>query len=59
MHLIKIWNSIIYNIIDKDNVEGYWRVDENSLPNISDVKVGFWNCPYHIGKVLTELIERI
>ena len=58
-HLDKIWNFIKYNIIDKDNGEWYWRVDENSLPNTSEVKVGFWKCPYHNGRALMELIERI
>lgn len=57
--LIKIWDFIKNNLIDTKNGEWYWRVDKNSTPITSEVKVGFWKCPYHNGRALMELVERI
>lgn len=57
--IIKLWNFIKFNLKDKENGEWHWRVDENGNPIISEVKVGFWKCPYHNGRALMELIERI
>ncbi|SNR51335.1 mannobiose 2-epimerase [Lutibacter agarilyticus] len=57
--IIKLWNFIKFNLKDKENGEWYWRVDENGNPITSEVKVGFWKCPYHNGRALMELIERI
>lgn len=57
--IIKIWNFIKYNLKDNENGEWYWRVDENSNPITSEVKVGFWKCPYHNSRALMELTERI
>lgn len=58
-HLTKLWNFIKFNMKDTKNGEWYWRVDENSIPYESEVKVGFWKCPYHNSRALMELIERI
>ena len=58
-HLIKVWKFIKYNIIDAENGEWHWRVNENCIANESEVKVGFWKCPYHNSRALMELIERI
>ena len=45
--------------MDKENGEWYWRVDANNIPIISEDKAGFWKCPYHNGRALMELIERL
>tara|TARA_B100000809_G_scaffold264125_2_gene319111 strand:+ start:12871 stop:14142 length:1272 start_codon:yes stop_codon:yes gene_type:complete len=58
-HLFNIWKFIKIRIIDKENGEWHWRVDENGATYTDDVKVGFWKCPYHNGRALMELIERI
>lgn len=58
-HLFKLWNFISYNMKDAKNGEWYWRVDENSIPYTSEVKVGFWKCPYHNCRALMEVIERL
>ena len=57
--IIKLWSFIKYNLKDNEKGEWYWRVDENSNPITSEVKVGFWKCPYHNGRALMELIHRI
>lgn len=57
--IIKLWNFIKFNLKDRENGEWHWRIDENGNPVTSEVKVGFWKCPYHNGRALMELIERI
>lgn len=46
------------HIIDYDNGEWLWSVDEHLQPNRKDDKAGFWKCPYHNGRMCLELIER-
>lgn len=57
--VLKLWKFIKYNLKDNQNGEWYWRVDENCIPISTEVKVGFWKCPYHNGRALMELIKRI
>jgi len=53
------WNFIKSKIIDKENGEWYWRVNQQGVPNTRDEKAGFWKCPYHNSRACMELIERI
>ena len=55
----KLWIFIKNFLMDKENGEWYWRVDANNIPIISEDKAGFWKCPYHNGRALMELIERL
>ena len=52
------WKFISGNIVDRQNGEWYWSVDEKLRPNIKDDKAGFWKCPYHNGRMCLEIIER-
>lgn len=55
---INCWEFIKNNIIDYDNGEWYWSVDESGVRNRRDDKAGFWKCPYHNGRMCMEIIER-
>ncbi len=55
----KLWIFIKNHLIDKENGEWFWRVDANNQPITTEDKAGFWKCPYHNGRALMELIERI
>ncbi|WP_083631129.1 AGE family epimerase/isomerase [Labilibacter marinus] len=55
----KIWKFIKDKLIDKGHGEWYWRVDKNGDPITCEDKVGFWKCPYHNGRALMEVSERI
>lgn len=57
--VFKIWDFIKSNLIDSENGEWFWRVDEHGNPNPNDDKLGFWKCPYHNSRALIELIQRI
>ena len=57
--LIKLWDFIKSNMLDKSNGEWYWRVDQKNKPITTENKVGFWKCSYHNSRAMMELIERI
>jgi mannobiose 2-epimerase len=52
------WKFISIYLIDRNNAEWYWSVDNNMRPNLKDDKAGFWKCPYHNARMCLEIIER-
>jgi mannobiose 2-epimerase len=54
-----LWIFIQKHLKDTENGEWYWRVDANNVTVTTEEKAGFWKCPYHNGRALMELIERI
>ena len=54
--MLKTWQFIKENMVDKENGEWFWRVNNLGLPNTIDVKLGFWKCPYHNSRALMEVI---
>ncbi|GAF04108.1 AGE family epimerase/isomerase [Saccharicrinis fermentans] len=55
----KLWVFIKENLMDIEKGEWFWSVDMNGVPNQEEDKVGFWKCPYHNGRALMEIIERL
>jgi cellobiose epimerase len=55
---MKAWKFISDHIIDRNNGEWYWSVDNNLHPNTKDDKAGFWKCPYHNSRMCLEIIEK-
>jgi mannobiose 2-epimerase len=58
-HLIRIWEYIKRNLIDRKNGEWFWSATTNGTPNLDEDKAGFWKCPYHNSRALIELTNRI
>lgn len=52
------WQFINSYIVDKENGEWIWGVDQN-YAKISKDKAGFWKCPYHNIRACLELHNRI
>ena len=59
IQVLKSWQFISENIIDHENGEWLWAVNENGEKDTTNDKAGFWKCPYHNGRMCLELIERI
>jgi mannobiose 2-epimerase len=57
-HCLKAWRFIKDHIIDRQNGEWYWSVNENLQANLNEDKAGFWKCPYHNSRMSLEIIER-
>lgn len=56
--VLKNWDFIKNHILDNQNGEWFWGVNEDySL--IEKDKAGFWKCPYHNSRACIELINRI
>lgn len=53
-----LWNYINDKIIDHENGEWYWGIDENGTP-LELEKAGPWKSAYHNGRACMEMIERI
>jgi mannobiose 2-epimerase len=52
------WKFISDHLVDRQNGEWYWSVDNNLQPNLKEDKAGFWKCPYHDSRMCLEIIER-
>ncbi|HOI26671.1 MAG TPA: AGE family epimerase/isomerase [Paludibacteraceae bacterium] len=54
----KVWDFIQNHIIDKETGEWFWRVDKNGEIYATEVKAGFWKCPYHNSRAMIEVMNR-
>lgn len=53
------WEFIKANLLDKENGEWYWKVDQSGNPDPTHDKAGFWKCPYHNSRACIEVINRL
>jgi cellobiose epimerase len=56
---LRVWDFIKTWMIDHQNGEWYWRVDEAGEVNFTEDKAGPWKCPYHNGRAMFELLQRL
>ena len=57
--VFQIWQYVQTYIIDKVHGEWFWRIDNDGYPVDSEPKVSMWKCPYHNGRALMRLIEKM
>jgi cellobiose epimerase len=55
----RVWDFISSTMIDRKNGEWFWRVNEAGEVNYSEDKAGPWKCPYHNGRAIIELLNRL
>ena len=53
------WAFIKNKILDKNNGEWFWGVNEDGSIMQQQDKAGFWKCPYHNSRACKEIISRI
>jgi len=58
-HTDRLWNFIKQSLIDSKNGEWFWRVNSKGEVIWSEDKAGPWKCPYHNGRALMELMQRL
>lgn len=56
---INAWRFTQQYLLDKQNGEWFWGVDEAHHIMPDEDKAGFWKCPYHNARACMELIKRI
>jgi mannobiose 2-epimerase len=54
----KVWSFTLNHLVDP-NGEWYWSVSRDLKVNRADDKAGPWKCPYHNGRAMIELMERL
>jgi len=56
---LNAWHFTQQYILDKENGEWFWGLDDayNIMPN--EDKAGFWKCPYHNARACMEIIKRV
>jgi mannobiose 2-epimerase len=52
------WQFINTRIIDHNDGEWFFRVDEKGIPYRHEDKVGPWKCPYHTTRACLEISQR-
>lgn len=57
--VISSWQFIRQNILDRENGEWFWGVDEDGLILKNQDKAGFWKGPYHSSRACMEIIKRV
>jgi mannobiose 2-epimerase len=57
--LIKNWQFIKNYILDKNQGEWYWGIDNDKKPMTGQDKVGMWKGPYHNSRACLELLRRL
>lgn len=53
------WQFIEQYLIDRKLGEWHWKVDRQGKPDTSQVRAGFWKCPYHNSRACFEIIRRL
>ena len=56
---LKNWESVKCKIINYQQGEWFWGVNEQDEVMQGEDKVGVWKCPYHNSRACVELIKRI
>jgi mannobiose 2-epimerase len=54
-----LWGFIKNHILDKNEGEWHWRVNEKGIPALEEDKAGPWKCPYHNGRMCMEMLKRL
>lgn len=55
----RVWKFIKTSVIDHQHGEWHWRLNEKGDVNYSEDKAGPWKCPYHNGRAMLELLQRL
>jgi cellobiose epimerase len=53
------WKFIEKYISDKKNGEWFWKVTREGSPYNTEVRAGFWKCPYHNSRSCFEIMKRL
>ncbi|HTJ10664.1 MAG TPA: AGE family epimerase/isomerase [Dinghuibacter sp.] len=55
----RVWTFIDAHIVDRVGGEWWWGVLADNTPMPDEDKAGIWKCPYHNGRALLEVIQRL
>jgi mannobiose 2-epimerase len=53
------WHFIKQHILDKENGEWFWGINDDYSIMKGEDKVGIWKCPYHNSRACLEILKRL
>jgi mannobiose 2-epimerase len=56
---LQTWQFVKHHLIDVENGEWFWGIDEKYAVLDHEPKAGFWKCPYHTVRMCIEISNRI
>ncbi len=56
---VQSWVFVKEKLLDKQNGEWFWGIDEKGEVMMQEDKAGFWKCPYHNSRACMEISKRI
>ncbi len=59
LQVISTWDFIKNHLIDPEYGEWHWRVSRTGQNDFKEDKAGPWKCPYHNGRAMIEIMNRI
>jgi len=54
-----LWKELSAHFVDRKNGEWFYRLNQEKIPSLKDIKCGVIKSPYQITKILTQLIDKI
>lgn len=55
----KVWEFIQQRLVDSSHGEWHWMITKAGEINRNEDKAGLWKCPYHNGRAMLELMNRL
>ncbi len=55
----RVWQYIQTKIIDRENGEWFWQINDEGAPSNEKPKLSQWKCPYHNGRMCFEAVRRL
>ena len=56
---LNAWRFTQQYLLDKENGEWFWGVDDANNVMPGEDKAGFWKCPYHNARACMEVVKRV
>ena len=53
------WSFIKNHLLDFENGEWHWGINQDYTKMIQEDKAGFWKCPYHNARMCIEMLQRL
>jgi cellobiose epimerase len=58
-HAFQNWHFVKGYILDKQDGEWFWGINEDYSVMKNEDKIGIWKCPYHNSRACLEIIKRL
>ncbi len=57
--MLATWEFTKSNLLDNEHGEWHWKVSRDGTNDFQEDKAGPWKCPYHNGRAMLEIMNRL